>query len=85
VVAGIHGWYVGLPITVVVLLVLYIFLTYSSAVLEVKNSPREAMYECPTHGIMRQEHLIHHLGQKICPKCFDEKIKTRFDGSIRVS
>ena len=41
----------------------------------VESQPRVPMFECPEHGLIMEEHLIHHLGQKVCPRCFDKRVK----------
>ena len=70
---------------VVVFVILYVIMTYLSAKVEVSSAPRTAFYECPKHGFMRAEHLIEHVGQKICPVCFAEKVRVPLDGSVRVN
>lgn len=60
----------------------YKYLIFKLATLEVKSQPREPMHECGKHGIMREAHLIHHLGQKYCPYCWSERLSTKLDSTI---
>ena len=61
---------------------LYVLSIKVQARLEVKSQPREAFYECPTHGVMRKKHLITHLDQQVCPYCWSERVKTKLDSTI---
>jgi hypothetical protein len=62
---------------------LYIASVKTQARLEVKSQPRTAFFECPQHGVFQEKHLIHHLDQKLCPYCFNERVKTKLDGTMK--
>ena len=69
-----------LAILILLVCVAYYVLTYTSAVAEVKAQPREPMYECPKHGLIRRVHLItftfNNFDKPIeqCPFCYNEKM-----------
>lgn len=52
------------------------------ATLEVKAQPRVPMFECQKHAIMKEEHLIKHLDQKMCPYCWNDRVKTVLDSTM---
>jgi len=62
------------------------FLGYATYVVldayaEVKLQPREPMFLCNKHGMIRQQHLIHFQSAPdtfidYCPICFDERLKS---------
>jgi disulfide bond formation protein DsbB len=63
---------------------LYVTSVKVQARLEVKSQPRAPMYECPNgHPPMLEKHLIHHLGQTMCPLCWNERVKTKLDGTMK--
>lgn len=53
-----------------------------SASMEVTSQPREPMFECSKHGVMREKHLIRHLDQKVCPYCLSERVATKLDSTV---
>lgn len=63
-------WVIGL---VILFYVLYIGWVYLASWLEVKNAPREEMFNCDTHGPIRKVHLITFMDVPYCPICFHEK------------
>ena len=65
------------------LAVLYVLSVKLQARLEVKSQPRAPMFECPNgHPPMLEKNLITHLGQKICPYCWSERVKTKLDSTM---
>jgi len=69
--------------SIAALLAIYVASVKVQARLEVKSQPRAPFFECDKHGVFQKKHLIHHLGQSICPYCFNERVKTKLDGTMR--
>ena len=71
-------------LSIAALLAIYVTSVKVQARLEVKSQPRAPMYECPNgHPPMLEKHLIHHLGQTMCPLCWNERVKTKLDGTMK--
>ena len=69
--------------SIAALAMLYIANVKVQARLEVKSQPRAPMFECPNgHPPMLEKHLINHLGQKSCPLCWNDRVKTKLDGTM---
>lgn len=66
-------------------LIIYASFTYAEAKLEVESQPREPMFECLKHGLIRKIHLVTFLDQEMCPYCFDERIHMPLDSSVDTS
>lgn len=75
-------------ISILLICGIYVAMIIVDAWLEVRNSPREPMYECPKHGILREKHLINfrfdndQKPYQECPMCFDEKVHTKLDATV---
>ena len=63
-------------------LLLYVVLVKIHARLVVKSQPRTPMFECSKHGVFAEKHVIHHLDQKVCPYCWNERIGVHLDSTV---
>lgn len=62
----------------IVLVALYFMALVMDAWLETKAAPREPMFFCPKHGMMRKENtivLIDVTKEPMCPMCFHETMQ----------
>lgn len=55
----------------------YVLWLFLSAYLEVKAQPREAMFWCTKHGMMRKKDCISFMGMDYCILCWHERVKSQ--------